>query len=113
MRTQADYLDIIKRQKNFKSDYQLAKYWHESTATIQQYRTGRLRLPTAYILEIAELAYYNPLEIILSLEIPRSKHKHKEKLIDAYWRAMVTAVSDRMNINSRSARKCYIYRRFR
>lgn len=111
--TQADVLDQFKKFKGFTSDYQIAKHWKETTATISQYRKGRLRLPTAYILEFAELAYYNPLEIILALELPKCKEKHKEKLNEAYWHALYTMADSRMNINSPISRNRYIYRRFK
>lgn len=113
LRTQADYLNEFKRYKGWKSDYQIARHWNESTATISQYRSGRLRLPIVYIIEIAEIAYYNPLEIILELELPKAKERHRAKLVDAHWRALLTAISDRMNINSPINTNRYIHHRFK
>lgn len=73
--------------KGFVSDYQLAKHWQLPTATISQYRTGRLRLPVAYCLEIAEVCYFHPLEVILSLEYPRAKDAQKERIKQVYFLA--------------------------
>ena len=84
-----NWLDIIKRQKSFRSDYQLAKYWQVSTSTISQYRKGKLRLPIARCLEIAELGYYHPLEIILSLEWKRAKAEQREWIEKVYWLATI------------------------
>lgn len=92
-----NWLDIIKRQKGFKSDYQLAKYWRVSTSEISQYRKGKLRIPLAFCLEIAACGYYHPLEVILSLEYPRAKEQHKKIIMDFYWRAMLPNVTERMS----------------
>ncbi|WII91481.1 transcriptional regulator [Kingella negevensis] len=104
-----NWLDTFKKRKNFKSDYQLAKYWQVTTATISQYRKERLRLPVAKCLEIAELCYCHPLEIILSLEYPRAKPSEQEIIKQIYWVATVCNATERMNARC-FTRKYYKYR---
>lgn len=97
MQNQNHWLDIIKELKNFKSDYQLAQYWNVPTSVIHQYRTGRMKIPVALCLEIAELGHYHPLEIILSLEYPRAKEPHQERILQTYWLATIANAGDRMS----------------
>ena len=99
-----NWLDIIKRQKSFRSDYQLAKYWQVSTSTISQYRKGKLRLPIARCLEIAELGYYHPLEIILSLEWKRAKAEQREWIEKVYWLATIVNAPERMSARAFSTK---------
>ena len=92
-----NWLDIIKRQRGYRSDYQLAQHWHVPTAVISQYRAGRLRLPIGKCLEIAESGYYHPLEVILSLEYERAKEHDKKIILDTYWQATLANAADRMS----------------
>lgn len=99
-----NWLDIIKRQKGFKSDYQLAKYWQVSTSVISQYRKGKLRLPIARCLEIAELGYYHPLEVILSLEWTRAKFEQRELIEKVLWLAIIANAPERMSARAFSTK---------
>lgn len=110
MQTAAQWLDIFKARKSFKSDYQLARYWNVSTATVSQYRSERLRLPVCYCLEIAQACYYHPLEIILSLEYGRAKEKDKAIIEQVYWLATVANAGERMSARAFST-KWYRYRK--
>ena len=92
-----NWLDIIKQFKGFKSDYELAKYWNIDRSIISQYRKGRLRLPIAKCLEIAEIGNYNPLEVILSLEWYRAKESEQEIIKEMYWIATIVNANERMN----------------
>lgn len=110
MQRQHQWLDIFKQQKSFKSDYQLAKHWQIATSVISQYRSGRLRLPIAYCLEIAEQCYYHPLEIILSLEHSRAKDQDKAIIEKVYWLATIANAGERMSARAFST-KWYRYHR--
>lgn len=101
-----NWIDIIKKFRNFRSDYELAKYWNVSTSEISQYRRGKLRIPMAFLLEIAIVGNYHPLEVILSLEWPRAKDGHREIIKDIYWEAMMPNADRRMGAYFYS-RKCY------
>ena len=74
-----NWLDIIKRQKGFKSDYQLAKYWQVSTSVISQYRKGKLRLPIA------------------SLEWARARTEQREWIEKVWWLATIANEPERMS----------------
>ena len=104
MQQQFQWLDMFKRQKGFVSDYQLAKHWQLPTATISQYRTGRLKLPVAYCLEIAEVCYFHPLEVILSLEYPRARDAQKERIKQVYFLATAANEPDRMSARAFSTK---------
>ena len=92
-----NWLDIIKQFKGLRSDYELAKYWNIDNSVISQYRSGRLRLPVAKCLEIAEIGHYHPLEVILSLEWHRAKESDKDIIKEIYWLATIANVTERMN----------------
>ena len=92
-----NWLDIMKQQRGFRSDYQLARYWNVPTAVISQYRAGRLRLPCARCLEIAQSGYYHPLEVMLSLEYGRAREEDREIIKQVYWQATLANAGDRMS----------------
>lgn len=108
MLRQSQWLDYFKQQKNFKSDYQLAKFWNVQTSVINQYRKERLQIPIALCLEIAEVCCQHPLEVILSLAFFKSKiPKHKERIKDVYFTATTVSCAERMSARafSRKYRK--------
>ncbi|MCG6504996.1 hypothetical protein [Kingella pumchi] len=96
MLTAAQWLNWYKRERNCYSDYQLARRWQVDTSVISQYRRGRLRLPLAVILEIAEATGAEPLEIITSLEFPRAPQAHRERIRRAYFDSLLKTAGDRM-----------------
>ena len=92
----SQWLDLYKFHACFYSDYQLAKRWKVAPSYICQYRTARLRLPLAFILEIAETVGVEPLEIIAALEYPRARENHQARIKRAYFDALIKTVVDRM-----------------
>ena len=100
MRNAAQWLDLFKSYKNIRSDYKLADHWHVSQSRICQYRSGRLKLPLAFMLEIAEECGRDPLEIIVSLAYPKAREQDKPGLSDVYWRVAVSGIMHEMRVNS-------------
>ena len=92
----SQWLDLYKFHACIYSDYQLAKRWKVAPSYICQYRTARLRLPLACILEIAETVGVEPLEVIASLEYPRAKENHQARIKRAYFDALLKTIVDRM-----------------
>lgn len=92
----AQWLDLYKFHACIYSDYQLAKRWKVAPSYICQYRTARLRLPLACILEIAETVGVEPLEIIASLEYPRARENHQARIKRAYFDSLLKTIVDRM-----------------
>lgn len=90
------WLDLYKFHACIYSDYQLAKRWKVPPTYISQYRKGRLRLPLALILDVAEIVGVEPLEVIASLEYPRAKENHQARIKRAYFDALIKTVVDRM-----------------
>lgn len=96
MFTASQWLDLYKFHACIYSDYQLAKCWQVPATYISQYRRGRLRLPLASVLDIAEAVAVEPLEIIACLEYPRAREKHRERIKRAYFDALLKTVVPRM-----------------
>ena len=92
----SQWLDLYKFHACIYSDYQLAKRWKVAPSYICQYRTARLRLPLACILEIAEKVGVEPLEIIASLEYPRARENHQARIKRAYFDALLKTIVNRM-----------------
>lgn len=96
MFTASQWLDVFKLHACIYSDYQLAKRWQVPATYISQYRRGRLRLPLALVLEIAEAAGVEPLEVIASLEYPRARARHQARIKRAYFDALLKTIVPRM-----------------
>ena len=92
----SQWLDLYKFHACVYSDYQLAKRWKVAPSYICQYRTARLRLPLALILDVAEVVGVEPLEIIASLEYPRARENHQARIKRAYFDALLKTIVDRM-----------------
>lgn len=92
----SQWLDLFKFHACIYSDYQLAKRWQVPPTRISQYRRGRLRLPLAMILDIAETVTVEPLEIIASLEYPRACENHQARIKRAYFDALLKTIVGRM-----------------
>ena len=93
----SQWLDLYKFHACIYSDYQLAKRWKVPPTYISQYRKGRLRLPLALILDVAEIVGVEPLEIIASLEYPRARENHQARIKRAYFDALLKTIVDRMS----------------
>ena len=93
----SQWLDLYKFHACIYSDYQLAKRWKVAPSYICQYRTARLRLPLAFILEIAETVGVEPLEVIASLEYPRARENHQARIKRAYFDALLKTIVPRMS----------------
>ena len=93
----SQWLDLFKFHACICSDYQLAKRWQVPPTRISQYRRGRLRLPLALILDIAETVAVEPLEIIASLEYPRACENHQARIKRAYFDALLKTIVPRMS----------------
>ena len=92
----SQWLDLYKFHAYIYSDYQLAKRWKVAPSYLCHYRTARLRLPLACILEIAETVGVEPLEIIASLEYPRARENHQARIKRAYFDSLLKTIVDRM-----------------
>ncbi len=93
----AQWLDLYKFHACIYSDYQLAKRWKVPPTYISQYRKGRLRLPLALILDVAEIVGVEPLEVIASLEYPRARENHQARIKRAYFDALLKTIVERMS----------------
>ena len=93
----AQWLDLYKFHACIYSDYQLAKRWKVAPTYISQYRRGRLRLPLALVLDIAETVAVEPLEVIASLEYPRARENHQARIKRAYFDSLLKTIVDRMS----------------
>ena len=65
-------------------------------------RKGRLKLPLAFVLEIAETLDRDPLEIIVSLAYPKARERDKAGLKDVYFRVALRGITNEMAANSRA-----------
>ena len=92
----SQWLDLYKFQAAIYSDYQLARRWQVPPSYICQYRSGRLWLPLACILEIAPVVGAEPLEIITALEYHRAPERHKAAIKRAYFDALTRGIGARM-----------------
>lgn len=97
MRTQNDWINIFKSAMRIKTDYRLAKRWQVEPTRIHQYRKGRLKLPLAAILDMAESINIDPVEIMASLAIAGARECDKKRLTDAYWSAAIKTVGNRLD----------------
>ena len=100
MRNAAEWLDLFKSRTAIRSDYKLAKRWSVEPSRISQYRRGRLKLPLAVVLDIAEELGRDPLEIIVTLAYPKTRERDRPQLEAAYWRVCIKGVSNEMAANS-------------
>ena len=100
MRSASQWLDLFKRYKPIYSDYSLARHWGVSTSHISQYRKGRLKLPLAFILEIAETCNRQPLEIIITLNYHKARERDKEGLKDVYFEVAKEGICNEMAANA-------------
>lgn len=100
MQTQEYWLNLFKAYKGLISDYRLARYWQIEPSRISQYRYERLRLPLAFILEIAEITQVNPLEIIISMEYSKARERDKDYLKDIWFCCATQTITKRMASNS-------------
>ena len=96
MQTQDHWLNIFKLRKSFYSDYRLARHWQSEPTRISQYRRERLKLPLAFVLEMAQTLNVNPLEIIVSIEYKKAREQDKEYLKDVWFKAAAQTIGDRM-----------------
>ena len=92
----SQWLDLYKFHACIYSDYQLAKRWKVPPSYISQYRKGRLRLPLALILDVAEVVGVEPLEVIAALEYPRARENHQARIKRAYFDTLLKTIVGRM-----------------
>lgn len=110
MQNQAFYLNLFKSRKCLYSDYQLARHWHVEPSRISQYRKERLRLPLAFLIEIAFAIGAEPLEVIVSVEYHRARERDKPFLNDVYFTEAIKTIGARMGAQCASNSR---YRRWR
>lgn len=96
MQSQEHWLNLFKTHKGFNSDYRLAQHWEIEPSRISQYRHNRLRLPLAFVLEIAEVVRVNPLEIIVSMEYSKARERDKAYLKDIWFASAAQTIGERM-----------------
>lgn len=92
----SQWLDWYKQASCLYSDYQIAKKWEVPPSYISQFRSGRLRIPLANILMMAEATGAEAIEIITALAYHRAPVKHKERIKRAYFDSLLRTVGQRM-----------------
>lgn len=97
MQNQEFYINLFKSKCCIYSDYQLAKHWGVEPTRISQYRRERLRLPLAFLIEIALKIGAEPLEVIVSVEYSRARERDKPFLNDIYFNEAVKTIGARMS----------------
>ncbi|WP_051940653.1 hypothetical protein [Stenoxybacter acetivorans] len=65
----------------------------------QVFEETRLRLPLAFILEIADTLAIEPLEIIAGLELGRKSCRHTERVKSLYFEKLILTIGRRMSLD--------------
>ena len=73
---------------------------------------GRMNLPLAFMLEIAETCNRQPLEIIVSLNYDKARERDKEGLKDVYFEAAKEGICNEMAANASPCRHWRPKRRY-
>lgn len=98
MISQSQWIDEYKRIASIRSDYRLAQKWGIESSRIAQYRNNRLRLTFAQCIRIADTLEVNPLEILASLELERTKNEQeREYVLQVYYDALLLTIGERMS----------------
>lgn len=82
MKTVDDYLDMLKRKYDLKSDYALAKFLGISKQRITTYRQGRSSFNTEFSIIVAKFLALEPMEIIAAMNAVREK----DNLAQNFWK---------------------------
>lgn len=85
MRTTVEYLDAIKARHGLPSDYAIAKRLGLTTQAISRYRHGLSYFDDDACIRVAEALEINPLEVIVSANIERSKNAQAKAKWEGYW----------------------------
>ena len=89
MKTVDDYLDMLKKKYELKSDYALAKFLGISKQRITTYRQGRSSFNTEFSIVVAKFLGLEPMEIIAAMNAVREK----DNLAQNFWRDTYNKVS--------------------
>lgn len=81
MKTVNDYLDLLKKKYELKSDYALAKFLGISKQRITTYRQGRSSFNTEFSIVVAKFLGLEPMEIIAAMNAVREK----DNLAQRFW----------------------------
>ncbi|MDH5445962.1 MAG: helix-turn-helix domain-containing protein [Gammaproteobacteria bacterium] len=81
MKTVDNYLDLLKKKYEIKSDYALAKFLGISKQRITTYRRGRASFNTEFCIIVAKFLGIEPMEIIAAMYAVREK----DKLAKSFW----------------------------
>ena len=84
MKTVDNYLDLIKKKYDIKSDYALARFLGISKQRITTYRQGRSSFSTEFCIIVAKFLAVEPLEIIAAMNAVREKNS----LSKTFWKEM-------------------------
>lgn len=82
MKTVNDYLDLMKKKYDIKSDYALAKFLGISKQRITTYRQGRASFNTEFSIIVAKFLGLDPMEIIAAMQAAREK----DNLAITFWK---------------------------
>lgn len=99
MRNQREWIEYYKRQMAIKSDYRLSQIWEVSRAKINQYKSGRLRLPLQYQIIIADALDIEVIEIVASIEYNK---KPNDTIKKAFFLSLKRSIGTRMSLQCRS-----------
>ncbi len=89
MKTVNDYLDLLKKKYELKSDYALAKFLGISKQRITTYRQGRSSFNTEFSIVVAKFLGLEPMEIIAAMNAVREK----DNLAQRFWKDTYYKVS--------------------
>ena len=82
MKTVDNYLDLLKKKYEIKSDYALAKFLGISKQRITTYRQGRSSFSTEFCIIVAKFLGLEPLEVIAAMQAMREK----DSLSRTFWK---------------------------
>lgn len=89
MQTQAQWIDLYKREKNIESDYKLGLHWGFGTAEMAQLRRGSRKLPLAKKIMIAQALSLDPLQVFISCEYYKAREDEQEFLKTEYFKSVM------------------------
>ena len=94
MKTVDNYLDLIKKKYDIKSDYALARFLGISKQRVTTYRQGRSSFNTEFCIIVAKFLALDPLEIIAAMNATREKNSLSRTFWqETHYRIAATALT--------------------